>query len=102
MEILVSMFIMVVGILGVVSLQITSLNMNREALMSVESNQLISDLVDRISANPVATYGPIALGDTPVNGSDCTLSNCTTDQMADYDITRCLCAINSDNDGGVP
>lgn len=101
-EVLVSMFILAVGILGMVSLQITSLNMNRDALMSMEANQLISDLVDRISANPAATYGPIALGDAPVSGSDCNLSNCTTDQMATYDVSRWLCAINSEDANSVP
>ncbi len=95
MEILISMFIMTIGILGVVSLQITSLNMNRDALMSVEANQLMAGLVDRIGANSATTYAPIALGDTPVNGPDCTLSNCTPAQMADYDISRWLCGIKS-------
>lgn len=101
-EVLVSMFIMAIGILGMISLQIASLNLNRDALLSVEANQLIADLVDRISANPAATYGPIALGDVPVNGSDCTLNNCTTDQMATYDISRWLCAINSEDASNVP
>lgn len=101
MEIIVSMFIMSIGILGVVSLQISSLNMNRDALMSVQSNQLISDLSDRIDANYSATYGPVALGDAPANGLDCTKSNCTPAQMADYDISQWLCAINSTDAGGV-
>ena len=101
LEVLVSMFIMAVGILGMVSLQITSLNVNRDALMNVEANQLISDLMDRIIANPAGTYGPVALGDTPVTGLDCTLNNCTTDQMATYDISRWLCAINSEDAASV-
>ena len=102
LEVLVSMFIMVIGILGVISLQMTSLTLNRDALKSVEANQLISDLVDRISANPVGTYAPIVFGDVPVSGSNCTLSDCTVEQMAIYDTSRWLCAINSRDADNVP
>jgi type IV pilus assembly protein PilV len=102
LEVLVSMFIMVIGILGVASLQMTSMTLNRDALKSVEANQLISDLVDRISANPDATYGPVALGDVPETSSNCATSNCTADQMATYDISNWLCAINSQDNENVP
>ena len=102
MEVLISMFIMTVGILGVISLQMTSLRMNRDSLMSVEAIQMISDLVDRISANPAGAYAPIALGDAPENGSNCAISNCTSDQMATYDISSWLCAINSADTDNVP
>jgi type IV pilus assembly protein PilV len=100
MEVLIAVVIMAVGILGVVGLQISSLHMNRDALMSVEANQLISGLVDRIDANPVTTYGPVTLGSAPTNGPDCTQNNCTPAQMADYDLSQWLCAINSKDSGG--
>ena len=101
MEVLISVFIMAVGILGLVGLQITSLNMNRDALMSIEAHQLMADLVDRIDSNSATTYGPIDLGDAPVDSPDCTLSICTPAQMANYDISRWLCAINSEDVDGV-
>jgi type IV pilus assembly protein PilV len=102
LEVLISMFIMTIGILGVVSLQMTSLTLNRDALKNVEANQLISDLVDRISANPAATYGPIVLGDVPETGTDCGLSDCSVDQMATYDVSCWLCSINSKDTDNVP
>jgi len=99
-EIIISMGIMMIGILGVVSLQISSLNMNRDALMSVEANQLLADMADRIDANSTATYGH-TLGDAPLDGTDCTESICTPAQMAAYDTSQWLCGINSTDSGGV-
>jgi type IV pilus assembly protein PilV len=101
MEVLISVFIMAVGILGLVGLQITSLNMNRDALMSIEAHQMMADLVDRIDSNSATSYGPVDFGDAPVDGPDCTLANCTPAQMANYDVSQWLCAINSEDVDGV-
>ena len=94
-EVLVSIFILSVGVLGVTALQMKGLDANRNALLRVEASQLVSDLMDRIEVNGSTAYGPVVLGDAPVVALDCTLNDCTPTQMATYDTTQWLCSINS-------
>lgn len=99
-EVLVAVLIMAVGILGVAGLQVVSMQMNRAALFRVEALQFGNDMLDRMRANPDATYDGIDFDDEPSFTMDCFANNCTIDQMAEFDIALWKCQINPvDADG---
>ncbi|HIG41728.1 MAG: type IV pilus modification protein PilV [bacterium] len=99
-EVLVSVLILSVGILGMTSMQMRALASNRDAMLRIEASQLVTDFIDRIESNDGSTYGPIALGDEPPTVTDCSESDCSPVSMAAYDITQWLCSINSQNTDG--
>ncbi len=94
-EVLVSIIILSIGVLGITALQMRGLDGNRNALLRVQASQLASDLIARIEVNGATTYGPVSLGDVPTVPTDCTISNCTPTQLAQFDTTQWLCSINS-------
>ena len=101
-EVLVSIMILSVGVLGMTSMQGIALASNRDALLRIEASQLTVDLIDRIEANGNTTYGPIALGEEPNSVTDCSVNNCTPAAMEAYDVTQWLCAVNSVDASGAP
>ncbi len=99
-EVMVAVLIMAVGILGMVGLQVTSLQLNRGALMRAEAMQLGNDILDRVRANPTGSYDDIGFDDDPPTSNNCVTNPCSTSQMADYDVAQWKCSINSvDIDG---
>jgi type IV pilus assembly protein PilV len=94
-EVLVSIVIMSIGVLGITALQMRGLDGTRNALLRVQATQLASDLIQRIEVNGATTYGPVSLGDVPPVPTNCNDSNCTPAQLAQYDTTQWLCSINS-------
>ncbi len=95
-EILVAVVIMAVGLLGIAGLQVVSMQQNRSALLRAQALQLGEDILDRIRANPAASYDGVALTDAPdSNPEDCLNAVCTPAQMAAYDIAQWKCSINS-------
>jgi type IV pilus assembly protein PilV len=94
-EVLVSILILSIGVLGVTALQMRGLDGNRNALLRVQASQLASDLIQRIEVNGATTYGPVSLGDVPPVPTNCNDSNCTPAQIAQFDTTQWLCSINS-------
>ena len=101
-EVLVSIAVLSMGVLGITGLQMKGLDANRNALLRVEASQLASDLIDRISVNGATTYGPVSMGDAPADATDCGATICTPTQLADFDTTQWLCSVNSvDSDGTV-
>jgi type IV pilus assembly protein PilV len=94
-EVLVSILILSIGVLGVTALQMRGLDGNRNALLRVQASQLAGDLIQRIEVNGATTYGPVSLGDVPPVPTDCNDSNCTPAQIAQFDTTQWLCSINS-------
>ena len=93
-EVLVSVVIMSVGILGVAGLQVLSLQQNRNSLLRGEALQLGNDILDRMRANPVQDYGGLEFTDAPPSPTDCVANNCSAAQMQDYDIALWRCSIN--------
>lgn len=93
-EVLVSVVIMSVGILGVAGLQVLSLQQNRNSLLRAEALQLGSDILDRMRANPIQTYAGLDFTDAPPSPTDCVANTCTAAQMKDYDIALWRCSIN--------
>ena len=101
-EVVVSLMILSIGVLGVTAMQVRALQANRGALLRVEANQLASDLTDRIDVNSGVSYGPLALDEDPGTAVDCSLNDCNPDQMAAFDITQWRCSINSADADGLP
>jgi type IV pilus assembly protein PilV len=94
-EVLVSVVIMSVGILGVAGLQVLSLQQNRNSLLRAEALQLGNDILDRMRANPIQDYAGLGFTDAPPSATDCVANNCSAAQMKDYDIALWRCSINN-------
>ncbi len=92
-EVLVAVFVLAIGILGVVGLQVVSLQNNRGALFRAEAAQLASDIIDRIRANPGANYAPLAIGADPPAAPDCEANACSAAQMATFDQAQWKCSL---------
>ncbi len=95
-EVLVSVVIMSVGILGVAGMQVISLQQNRSSLLRAEALQIGNDILDRMRANPQVDYSGIDFDDDPPGNSDCVANTCNRNQMRDFDIAQWKCSINSE------
>ena len=91
MEVLVSVFVLSVGVLGVAGLQITAKRSNFEATQRVTAAALAQDIIERMRSNPeeLATYTDEGVGRTIVGTTmpvvDCS-TDCGTDILAEYDL----------------
>jgi type IV pilus assembly protein PilV len=100
-ELLFSVLIMAIGILGVAALQVVSLQQNRNALYRAEAVQLANDLMDRMRVNTQVNYTALIAADPQVT-TDCTTNPCSRTDMAAYDVSQWKCMINmTDADGNV-
>lgn len=93
-ELLVTMIIVSVGVLGVASLQIRSLQQNREAFFRAEASYLANGMMDRIRANPQTVYN-LTIAQAPIAATSCVLLGCNSAQMAIYDMAQWQCSIRS-------
>lgn len=90
-EVLMAVFVMSVGLLGVGALQVTSKRSNLEAVQRATAVELANDIVERIRANgsELASYTNGGVGFT-LTGSTLTATTCTTscspEQLALYDL----------------
>jgi len=94
-ELMVSVVIMSIGVLGMAGLQMVSMQQNRSALLQGEATQIANDIMDRIRANPDTDYGGVAIDDTPAVVGSCVGNTCTEAEMRDFDIAQWQCSINS-------
>ena len=102
-EVLVSVVIMSVGILGVAGLQVLSLQQNRSSLFRSEALMLGSDMLDRMRANPLENYaGFDFLDPPPTAASNCVADSCTPAQMKAFDIALWRCSINNLDASSIP
>lgn len=101
-EILFSILILAVGILGVSGMQAISLQQNRSALFRADALQLGNGILDRIRANPLSGYAPVEMGAPPSAPKNCIDEVCNRAEMAAFDIAQWQCSLNSDDNEGVP
>ena len=87
-EVLVALVVMSVGMLGIASLYVTTLQAKTTSLSRMKAVNLASDMVDRIRANPgaVASYALAANGATTATA--CESATCTAAQIAAYDLNK--------------
>lgn len=102
-EILISVFILAVGLLGIASMQAQSLQFNFSAYQRSQATFLAYDIIDRMRVNkPQALLGSynFALGAGPVSATDCqaTGANCSTGDMANFDLTQWVCRLGNWNE----
>ncbi len=101
-ELLVAVLVMGVGVLGVTGLQLVSLQNNRDALVRSEALQLTYDIIDRIRINPGTgtpgvNYAGVDFDDEPSAPPDCQGADCSSDQMAQFDIALWQCSLGAYN-----
>ena len=91
-EVLVSMVILSIGLLGMVGMQLTAMQNTQGGYMRAQASMMVYDVFDRMRANtPAVTNGDYDLAlnaETPAMPA-CTGvgANCSTDQIADFDLS---------------
>lgn len=88
LEILVTLFIVALGILGTAGLQTLALKMNKGGQLRSQALVLGMDLLERIEANNAAAIaGSYAPATQPVTFTkDCTYEYCNAGELATYDL----------------
>ncbi len=88
-EVLVSLLILSLGLLGVAGLQTTSLRSNQTAYFRSQATAAASDIIDRMRANLQGVsngkYDAVDSANLP-SDPNCIDSGCSADQLADHDI----------------
>ncbi len=88
MEVLISVLILSIGMLGLASLQVNSLRYNQSAYLRSQATLIAYDIIDRMRANPIGLangdYNSIATA-TPPADENCITTSCTPTQLANYD-----------------
>ncbi len=101
-EVLVTVLIMAVGLLGLAGLQLTALQYNHSAYMRSQATMLANDIADRMRANAVAERaGAYDVGTAAVD-TDCNnnATGCTTSELAGNDLFEWNAALASDLPAG--
>ncbi|MDO8825286.1 type IV pilus modification protein PilV [Methylophaga sp.] len=84
LEVMIAVFVLAIGLLGMAHLQITSLKHNQSAEFRTQSAMMAADMLDRMRANRDAAQNgnyAIAIGDEPPS---------STNTIADADIVEWL------------
>lgn len=90
-EILVSVFVVSIGLLGVARMEVLSKQSGYEALQRTSASMLAHDVMEKMRANPASlvSYVNLTLGDgsAPTPAVDCSSANCATaPEIASYDV----------------
>ncbi len=92
MEVLVAVFVLGVGLVGIAGLQFTSKQSNFEALQRATAVALAQDIIERMRANPeelgvYTNFGAGRVLDGAAMGAvDCASAPCSPAQIAQYDL----------------
>ena len=86
LEVLVALFVLSLGLLGLAALQITSLSFNTDAYMRTQATVLVYDIIDKMKTNPTGVasgeydVASVSIADTKVSTYDsCAGSTCKCD-----------------------
>jgi type IV pilus assembly protein PilV len=89
-EILVAVFVVSIGLLGVARMEIYSTQSNFAAIQRTSAAQIAHDFMERMRSNPsqLAAYSGLTVGDGSLNmpGTDCRTASCTAADLASWDI----------------
>ena len=87
-EVLISLVVVSIGLLGVAGMQATSMRFNHSAHSKMVANTMAIDMADRIRANPTANYSYDSSdsGNQPSATSSCGTTGCTPNQLAQTDL----------------
>ena len=95
-EVLVALFVISLSALGTAGLQTVAVRMNNNALLESQASTLAQDIIERIRANPGGDYTTafdatnLAISAPPCIGP---AANCSSDEMAQYDLVEWKCAL---------
>ena len=93
-EVLVALFVLSIGLLGLAALQTTSLQYNTGSYFRTQATFLAYDIIDRMRANSTAIADSDGNGyDQPASsnvasGTNCDTTSCNSAQLALYDVKR--------------
>lgn len=96
-EVLVSLIIIAVGLLGLAAMQIHSMQGNNGSVLRTQANLIANDIATRMRVNKTAMDNNIyALADYTVacasqTPPDCTTASCTSSEIAQLDIADFIC-----------
>ena len=86
-EIMVAIFVLSIGLLGLASLQTLSVRNNTSAYHRTIATQMAYDMSDRMRANPAGVASNEYNSPTATQNANClTVTGCTPAQMADHDM----------------
>jgi type IV pilus assembly protein PilV len=97
-EALVALVVLSIGMLGIASLYVSSLQAGRTALLRTQAVNLVNDMMDRIRSNTAGRKGyDLSEIDEPAE-QDCVASekdtNCTPAQLAEDDLAKWILSID--------
>lgn len=90
LEMMIALFVLAVGLLGVVSMQIKAMQFNQTAYYYSQAVYLANNILENIRSNPsMRDAYQLEFDDTPSASVDCgTASGCTPRQMRDWNIVE--------------
>lgn len=100
-EVLVTLLVLSIGLLGLAALQASSIKFNQSAYMRTQATILAYDILDRMRANRVAANAGSYATSSANSASDYTTScngtgaNCTAPQIASHDLREWKTTIES-------
>lgn len=102
-EVLITIRIMSVGLLGLAAMQAEALKGGNDSILRSKAVASVADISDRIRANigGLASYTRALSGASVASPPDCVADQCTTTQMATYDMSQWLAALK-DPASGLP
>ena len=88
-EVMVSLFILAGGLLGMAALQNEVLKYNHAAFLDTQAQYLMSDMAERIRANRGNDAYVIAYSETaPTPSVDCATTSCSSNEMVAWDLNQ--------------
>lgn len=101
-EVLISVVILSVALLGLAGLQVVGMKGTQHAVMTTQATLLTQRLAEKIRANPDGNYNQ-AIDCSVAIPQNCSLHGCDPDQLAVYDLYRVQCGmqIGADMMGGI-
>lgn len=91
-EVLVALLVLAIGLLGLATLQTVGIKFNQESYLRSQAVLIAYDIIDRIRANPVAksagSYDSVAAGATYTAPACTGAVNCSTSDIATYDLAN--------------
>jgi len=106
LEVLVAMVLLSIGLLGVARLQMFGLQNTGNAYFRTQASGLLTELVERVRANPNGALDrsynlaiPACISGPVPAPLDCVAASCTAAQLAQFDLYAVNCGLNGTNDG---
>lgn len=85
-EVMVALFVLAIGLLGILALQSKSMQYNQSAHIYSQAIYLANDIAERIRSNPsVASDYEIAAGEEISEGGDCRINACSPSDLVKWD-----------------